>query len=299
MSTSKKRIPWNKGKTKETDPRIKARYNKYDAINETWLKEQYITLRRGTTSIAKDLNVSAGFVYSYLKKYNIPIRSRSEALKGIPKSEEHKQKLSIIASNRIVSEETKAKHREYQPTEETKQKISQGCLGRIVSDEARKKISISRLGHIVSSEMKQKSSVRNMNNKHVKFGLTIEKLLCNHFKDTVKMPYGNPGFDFYCSKKYKIDGKGSLKHNNDYWVFYIDKNIIADYFACVACSLNEINEITPVHFWLIPGYKINDRNTIAIKDSEKSLLKWKQYEQSIDQVMKCCQKIKISFQGSE
>ncbi len=293
MGAPKGRVPWNKGKTMNNDPRIKATTTKYDPIDEEWLKEQYITLKRGTPQIAKDLDVSTGFVYSYLKKYSINIRSRSEANKGIPKSEEHKRKLSKIASNRIVSEETKLKHREYRPTEETKQKNSESNLGKVVSDETRQKISISKVGHKVSDEIKLKSSILNSGNKHVKFGLVIEKILCNHFKDTIKMPYGNPGFDFYCSKMYKIDGKGSLKQSNDCWVFYINKNNIADYFACVACSVNCLNDIIPIHFWLIPGDRINDRSSIVIRDSEKSLLKWKQYEQSLDKVVDCCQKIKL------
>ena len=292
MGAPKGRIPWNKGKTKEDDDRIKATTTKYNPIDETWLIEQYTTFKRGTTSIAKDLNVSAGFIYSYLKKYNIPIRSRSEAMKGKPKSDEHKRKLSEIASNRIVSEETRAKHREYRPTEETKRKNSESNLGRYVSDEARQKISISKIGHKVSDDMKLKSSILNSGNNHVKFGLIIEKLLCNYFKDTIKMPYGNPGFDFYCSKSYKIDGKGSLKQSNNYWMFYIDKNTIADYFACVACLINDLGNIIPTHFWLIPGNEINDRSTIAIRDTEKSLLKWKQYEQPLDRVIKCCQEMK-------
>jgi predicted transcriptional regulator len=292
MGAPKGRIPWNKGKTKETDFRIKPTNTKYDPIDEVWLIEQYITLKRGTPQIAKDLNVSPGFVYSYLKKYNIPIRSISEANKGITKSEEHKRKLSEIASKRIVSEETKEKHQNYKPTEETKQKISEAVLGKFVSDRTREKISASKIGHKVSEEMKIKSSTLNSGNNHVKFGLIIEKILCNHFKDTNKMPYGNPGFDFYCSKMYKIDGKGSLKQRNNCWTFYIDKNIIADYFACIACIKNELGDIIPTHFWLIPGNEINDRNVIVIRDAEKSLLKWKHYEQPLDKVVSCCQKIK-------
>lgn len=294
MGAPKGRIPWNKGKTMEDDDRIKSS-RKREPIDKEWLENQYINQKRNTNQIAKELGCSSGFVYSYLKKYDIKIRSKSEVLKGIPKSELHKQKLSIIASNRIVSDITRAKHRKYKPTEETKQKISENGTGRIVPDATRQKISISKIGHEVSNDVKLKASINNSNNNHVKFGLVIEKLLCNYFKNTVKMPYGNKGFDFYCSNMYKVDGKGSFKHSNNCWVFYINKNIIADYFACIACLTNELDSIIPIHFWLIPGNMVNDRESIVIRDVEKSLLKWKQYEQPINKIVDCCKEMKQIF----
>lgn len=49
--------------------------------NKKWLENKYITERYGSSYIARYCNVDDGTIIYYLKKYNIPIRSRSESCK--------------------------------------------------------------------------------------------------------------------------------------------------------------------------------------------------------------------------
>ena len=49
--------------------------------NKEWLENKYITEQYGSSYIAKYCDVDDGTIIYYLKKYNIPIRSRSESCK--------------------------------------------------------------------------------------------------------------------------------------------------------------------------------------------------------------------------
>ena len=107
-----------------------------------------------------------------------------------------------------------------------------------------------------------------------------ETILCNYFKNVIRMPYGNKGFDFI-SDGYKIDAKSGCrivdKIRNDRWVFLIKKNKIPDYFACLA--FDNRDDINIEHFWLIPNKDVNTKTKISI--SESKLFKWNKYEQNI------------------
>lgn len=122
-----------------------------------------------------------------------------------------------------------------------------------------------------------------------------EKLLSKVFKNIKQMPYGNIGYDFICSKGMKIDVKSSIlifrKNLPNYkgeWHFTIRKNTIADYFLCLAFDNRE--DKNPQHLWLIPANKINYLQMLSI--SKNQTQKWSQYEQSLNKIIICCNKLK-------
>lgn len=115
-----------------------------------------------------------------------------------------------------------------------------------------------------------------------------EQILSKIYSNVQVMPPNNHGFDFYCAKKYKIDAKSSATGYKDRWQFNIKKNTIADYFLCLA--FEDRNSFNPSHLWLIPGQDVNHQ--IGITISKSTLQKWSKYEQLIDPVIECCNKIK-------
>lgn len=128
------------------------------------------------------------------------------------------------------------------------------------------------------------------------FGVCIaEKLLEKTFKTAKKAPMGNKGYDFICGKGYKVDSKSSIfkkcsgnaKKENG-WVFQINRNKTAEYFACFAFDNRQ--SLTPLHFWLIPGKDVNHITKIAI--SLSTLHKWEKYEQPLDKIEMACSTMK-------
>lgn len=121
-----------------------------------------------------------------------------------------------------------------------------------------------------------------------------EEMLSHVFKHVERMPYGNPGYDFKCSKGYLVDAKCSCRRHSkiraDQWSFAIRKNCIADYFLCLAFDNRE--DLNPEHVWLIPGGTVNHLTGLRI--SETRVDKWTQYEQHIDKVMACCNILKAT-----
>lgn len=114
-----------------------------------------------------------------------------------------------------------------------------------------------------------------------------ERVLRNVFKDVEQMPYGNKGFDFICNKGKKIDVKSSCMGHTAYgarWSFHIDRNVIADYFLCIA--FNNRESLTPLHLWLLPSGVVSHVAGISIKPS--TMHKWDKYRLSIDKVSMCC-----------
>ena len=129
-----------------------------------------------------------------------------------------------------------------------------------------------------------------VNNKNCAsyLGVTIaEQLLAKVFKNVVMMPYGNKGFDFKCNQGYMIDVKSAVKRNlRRAWMFKINKNLIADYFLCLAFDNRQ--QLNPMHIWLIPSKEINHLKFLTI--SESRLIKWSKYEliDKLDKVIGCC-----------
>jgi len=119
-----------------------------------------------------------------------------------------------------------------------------------------------------------------------------ERLLGNIFKTTIRMPYGNPGYDFICGRGFKVDVKASCRRHKkncpDRWHFNIKKNKSADYFACFA--MDNRQGLNPEHFWLIPAKDINHRSTVQI--FENLIPDWKKYECPIENVLSACAALK-------
>ncbi len=127
-------------------------------MDKNWLEQKYLIEKLSLAKIGKELNCYSSTVRDYLKKYNIPIRSISQALKGRKLSSEHKEKvkLNIVKANldrqkNGVSEEEKQRLRNIKPDRtgiqhsiETKQKMRQKALGRKNSDLTKLKMSATR-----------------------------------------------------------------------------------------------------------------------------------------------------------
>jgi hypothetical protein len=126
-------------------------------------------------------------------------------------------------------------------------------------------------------------------------GIVIaEQALLKFFDNITQMPNGNKGFDFICGRGLKIDVKSACMTNNDKynkrWVLRINKNIIADYFLVLL--FDNRRNLAPMHVILIPGNVINMKTTISISNSPKTFEKWKRYEQPLDKVVECCNKMR-------
>ena len=86
--------------------------------DESWLRNQYITLMKSASKIGQEIGCQQETVSNYLHKYGIPMRSQSEEISG--------KRHPLFG-----------KHH----TQETRQKISQTNLGHPTSEEARQKLS--------------------------------------------------------------------------------------------------------------------------------------------------------------
>ncbi len=121
-----------------------------------------------------------------------------------------------------------------------------------------------------------------------------EKMLSRIFKNVERSPYGTSGYDFRCGKDYLIDVKSSCSQVNSFgtkrWHFTIKRNIIADYFLCIAFDNRQ--NLNPLHLWLIPGSMVSYFSGITI--SETTLYKWSQYKKPIDKAVSCCNQMKNS-----
>ena len=123
-----------------------------------------------------------------------------------------------------------------------------------------------------------------------------ENLLSRTFKNVIKMPIGNPGYDLICGKGYKVDVKSScrlISMYSDRWAFTIKRNVVADYFLLIA--FNNRQDLRPEHLWMIEGKHINSHVGIGI--SESTLHKWSEYEQPINDVIVCCDMMRSDYNG--
>lgn len=119
-----------------------------------------------------------------------------------------------------------------------------------------------------------------------------EQVLSRTFKNVIRMPYGNPGYDFKCGKGYLVDIKSACRcqrcHGSDNWIFHIRKNQIAQYFLCLAFDNRE--DLTPEHIWLIPADDVNDKTGVSI--AETTLSKWDEYRLDISKIVHCCEEMR-------
>jgi hypothetical protein len=116
-----------------------------------------------------------------------------------------------------------------------------------------------------------------------------EQVLSKAFKDVEIMPPSNPGYDFICNKGKKIDVKSSCiqsanGRHGDKLQFSIKKNVVADYFLCIA--FNNRDNLNPEYTWLIPGNKINHLTNFSVAISNTYYLD--EYKIDISRISKCC-----------
>lgn len=119
-----------------------------------------------------------------------------------------------------------------------------------------------------------------------------ERALSTYFIEITRMPFGNPGYDFVCGKGFKIDVKSSCrrqpqrKKDSDRWSFHTEKNVIADFFLCLAFDSRE--SLNPEHIWLVPSKVCQSKNIISMSNSPVSLKKWEPYERPLGEVVARC-----------
>ena len=124
-----------------------------------------------------------------------------------------------------------------------------------------------------------------------------ERALSKFFDNIVRMPNGNPGYDFICGKGFKIDVKSSVLHKDKrdgnrspFWKFSTRRNTVADYFLCLGFDNREA--LTPMHVWLIPGEFVNKKMLFQITNAPDILNNFLGYEQPIDRVISCCAQLR-------
>lgn len=142
---------------------------KYDVVimeekkyqDREWIYEQYIILKKNTTKIGKEINVTGATIRYWLKRFNIPIRTLNEAFKGRKRvfSEEHKKKIS--EANKGKTSPRKGKNL----SEMHKRKISESSKGKKLSEETKRKLSDFHKGKKLSNEHRKKISEANTGKK--------------------------------------------------------------------------------------------------------------------------------------
>ena len=143
--------------------------------------------------------------------------------------------------------------------------------------------------------IKPQDNIKNNPNCSLYLGYYIsESVLSKNFKSVIRMPANNPGYDFECSKHYKIDVKSSIMLHNQskhgYWSYIIKENKVPDYFLIIAWDSRE--NLNPLHIWLIPGKLINHKKILYIGNSTKGINKWKKYSKPTNIVESNCQTFK-------
>lgn len=153
------RQSWNKGQTKETDPRINGRPLGYQHLPES--KEKMSEARKGkyggenhpmhgkhhteeTKELLRKANVGK-------KQSEETITKRSLANKGRKQSPEFCQKMSIV----MVGNKNSLGHHH---SEETKAVLREKQIGRVYSEASKQKMSISHLGKKPTEEQLKKQS---------------------------------------------------------------------------------------------------------------------------------------------
>jgi len=137
--------------------------------NKEWLRGKYWDEGLPTRQIGAICKIDFRKILYWMKKYNIPRRSYSEAEKGKIISEETKRKISEACKGRIISERQRKNHSKRMKGEgnsmygkhhskEARDKIGEAHKGMILSEETKKKISEIKKGIHPSEETKRKIS---------------------------------------------------------------------------------------------------------------------------------------------
>jgi hypothetical protein len=121
-------------------------------------------------------------------------------------------------------------------------------------------------------------------------GIVIaERVLSMVFTGVQRMPNGNKGFDFRCSQGFDVDVKSAcVTKGKNGWIFQINRNKIADYFALLAFDNRQ--SLTPLHLWIMPGHVVN--NNVSVHIAPSTLVKWSKYEHPLEKVVECCEALR-------
>lgn len=113
----------------------------------------------------------------------------------------------------------------------------------------------------------------------------VENYIIQTFEDPIRMPYGNPGFDWLCKKGEKVDSKAaciSQYNGGSRWEFPIRYNNIADWFILSAWDNRE--SLNPLHIWIfhkndiVRGRKFWRRDSFSITNTPEKLKEFEKYE---------------------
>ena len=125
--------------------------------DKDWLYDQYITQKQDSVQIGRKCNVSNVTIGNWLRKFNIPIRTKKEEIIG--KNNPFYGKHHTEATKKKMSEVKKGEKSVWfgkHHTEATKKKMSEARKGHIVSNETKQKLSEFHKGIILSDETKQR-----------------------------------------------------------------------------------------------------------------------------------------------
>ncbi len=134
------------------------------------------------------------------------------------------------------------------------------------------------------------------------FGVYIgENYVSKLFHDILKMPYGNPGFDWVCNKEKRIDHKASCllhRDNRHYFEFTIRYNNIADYF--ILSAWDDRDSLNPLYVWIfhkndiIREKKFWQRETLIITNRPEYIAKFEKYEitDKLEKLKELCKELK-------
>ena len=143
------------------------------------------------------------------------------------------------------------------------------------------------------------------------FGSFIaENYIIGTFEDPVKMPYGNPGYDWICKQGQKIDSKARCLEYKGIgwsgWKFLIKYNNIADYF--ILSAWDNRDSLNPLHVWIFHKndmvrkgrgccsgrVKFWKRDMFSITNTPEKLKEFAQFEVTgrLEKLKEICDRIK-------
>jgi hypothetical protein len=128
-------------------------------ISELELKELYLNKKLSTREIAKVTGLGKSTIFSYIVKYNIQLRSKSEGNTGKVRSAETRNKISLNQ----MGEKNKNYGKHF--SESHKKKLSESNKGKKLSEETKRKISEKHKGTLMSEETKRKISISHQGEK--------------------------------------------------------------------------------------------------------------------------------------
>lgn len=120
------------------------------------------------------------------------------------------------------------------------------------------------------------------------------------FEDPIKMPYGNPGFDWICKRGERIDHKGSClicgNYGSPHWFFNIMYNNMSDWF--ILSAWDNRDSLSPMHVWMfhkndmVRGRRFCEFEGFQVTNTPeklKELEKWEVTER-LDKLKELCHK---------